>query len=81
MLERRLIDERTLIEVLSLQMGFPYVEPDYAEIDTKLFHRVPPKWYESHSFIPVRRENGTPPIRIVWPTIRGSASNCVVQPS
>ena len=60
LLERRLIDERTLIEVLSLQMGFPYVEPDFAEIDTKLFHRVPPKWYERHSFVPVRLENGTP---------------------
>jgi type IV pilus assembly protein PilB len=60
LVERRLIDERTLIEVFSLQLGYPYVEPDYTEIDPKLFHRVPPKWYESHSFIPVRLENGTP---------------------
>jgi type IV pilus assembly protein PilB len=60
LLERRLIDERSLIEVLSLQMGFPYVEPDFTEIDTKLFHRVPPKWYESHSFVPVRLEDGKP---------------------
>ena len=60
LLERRLVDERTLIEVLSLQMGFPYVEPDFAEIDPKLFHRVPLKWYESHSFIPMRLENGAP---------------------
>ena len=60
LLERRLVDERSLIEVLSLQMGFPYVEPDSTEIDPKLFQRVPPKWYESHSFIPVRIENGVP---------------------
>jgi type IV pilus assembly protein PilB len=60
LLERRLVDERTLIEVLSLQMGFPYVEPDFAEVDAKLFHRVPSKWYASHSFIPVRMENGVP---------------------
>ncbi len=60
LLERRLVDERTLIEVLSLQMGFPYVEPDFVEIDPKLFHRVPLKWYENHSFIPVRLENGAP---------------------
>jgi len=60
LLERRLVDERRLIEVLSLQMGFPYVEPDLAEIDPKLFHRVPPKWYENHSFIPVRIEDGAP---------------------
>ncbi len=58
MLERRLIDERTLIEVLSLQMGFPHVEPDFTEIDAKLFGRVPPKWYETHHFVPVRVEDG-----------------------
>jgi len=60
LLERRLIDERRLVEALSLQMGFPYVEPDAAEIDPKLFQRVPPKWHERHSFVPVRFENGAP---------------------
>jgi type IV pilus assembly protein PilB len=58
MLERRLVDERTLIEVLSLQMGFPHVDPDFAEIDAKLFSRVPSKWYETHNFVPVRVEDG-----------------------
>jgi len=59
-MERHLIDEHCLAEVLSLQLGCPYVEPDFAEIDPKLFHRVPSKWYENHSFIPVRLENGAP---------------------
>jgi type IV pilus assembly protein PilB len=68
LLERRMVDERTLIEVLSLQMGFPYVEPDYAEIDPKLFNRVPFKWYESHSFIPMQLEGGVPVVAFADPT-------------
>jgi type IV pilus assembly protein PilB len=67
LLERRLIDERRLIELLSLQMGFPYVEPDFTEIDPGLFGRVPPKWYENHSFLPVRIENGRPLIAFADP--------------
>ncbi len=70
LLERRLVDERTLIEVLSLQMGFPYVEPDYAEIDPKLFNRVPPKWYETHSFIPMHLESGVPVVAFADPMDR-----------
>ncbi|MFO7709394.1 MAG: ATPase, T2SS/T4P/T4SS family [Desulfobacterales bacterium] len=60
LLARRLIDERSLIEVLSLQMGFPYVEPDFAEIDPRLFLKVPAKWYETHHFVPVRMDDGKP---------------------
>jgi len=67
LLERRLVGERTLIEVLSLQMGFPYVDPDYAEIDPKLFNRVPSKWYESHSFVPIQMESGTPLVAFADP--------------
>ena len=67
LLERRMVDERTLIEVLSLQMGYPYVEPDYAEIDPKLFNRVPPKWHDSHSFIPVQMESGAPLVAFADP--------------
>jgi len=58
LLERRIIDERKLIEALSLQMGYPLIEPDFAAIDRDLFTRVPARWYEKHNLIPVRREGG-----------------------
>lgn len=67
LLERRLIDERSLIEVLSLQMGFPYVEPDFTEIDPRLFLKVPAKWYEAHHFVPVRMDDGKPLIAFADP--------------
>ena len=60
LIDRRLIDERTLIEVLSLQLGFVHVEPDCTEIDMELFAKAPAKCYEAHHFIPVRIEGGEP---------------------
>ncbi len=67
LLERRLIDERSLIEVLSQQMGFPYVDPDFVEIDPRLFFKVPSKTYETHGFVPVRIEEGKPLIAFADP--------------
>ena len=56
LLEHRLIDEQVLIEVLSLQMGFPEVEPEFTEIDQELFAKAPAKWYESHDVIPIQKQ-------------------------
>ncbi len=56
LLEHRLIDEKVLMEVLSLQMGFEQVEPEFTEIDHKLFSRAPARWYETHDVIPIRRQ-------------------------
>jgi len=56
LLEHRLIDEQVLFDVLSLQMGFPQIEPEFTEIDPKLFSRAPAKWYESHDVIPVQKQ-------------------------
>ncbi len=56
LLEHRLIDEQVLIEVLSLQMGFPQIEPEFTEIDQKLFSRASAKWYENHDVIPIQKQ-------------------------
>ena len=56
LMDQRLIDEQVLIEVLSLQMGFPQVEPEFSEIDPKLFGRAPARWYENHDVIPIQKE-------------------------
>lgn len=50
------IDEHKMIEVLSLQLGFPFVEPEFTEIDRELFSRATINVYETHHFIPIRRE-------------------------
>ena len=56
LLEHRLIDEQVLFDVLSLQMGFPQIEPEFTEIDQKLFARAPAKWYENHDVIPIQKQ-------------------------
>ena len=56
LLEHHLIDEQVLIEILSLQMGFTLVEPEFSQIDQKLFSRAPAKWYESHDVIPIQKQ-------------------------
>ena len=57
LLEHRLIDEQSLMEVLSLQMGFPQVEPEFTEIDPKLFSRAPAKWYEKYQVVPIQKQD------------------------
>ena len=56
LLQHRLIDEHALIEVLSLQMGFPLLEPEFSEIDQQLFNRANAKWYEKHDVVPIKKD-------------------------
>ncbi len=56
LVNHHLIDERKLIEVLSLQLGFPFVEPEFTTIDRQLFSTAPLRVYKSHNFIPIRYE-------------------------
>ncbi len=53
-----LLEERKLISVLSLQLGFPFIEPDLLKIDPDLFALGPVSQYRNHNFVPVRREDG-----------------------
>ncbi len=56
LLDQRFIDERSLIEMLSLQMGFPFLEPEFLELDPVLFKQVPYKLFMQNKFIPIRME-------------------------
>lgn len=51
-----LIEERKLISILSIQLGFPFIEPDFLKIDPELFKRGSVVQYQEHNFIPVRLE-------------------------
>ncbi len=56
LVDHNFIDERKFIEVLSIQMGFPYVDPQFTNVSAELFSKAPAKWYEEHPLIPVRVE-------------------------
>ncbi|PID72181.1 MAG: secretion system protein E [Desulfobulbus propionicus] len=60
LVKHNFIQEKLLIEVLSIQMGFPHVQPNLADIDRKLCQKVPTKIMRANSFIPVlRNEDGS----------------------
>ena len=50
------IDERKMIEVLSMQLGFPQVDPEFAEIDRTLLSRMSFQVCWTHHFIPIRKD-------------------------
>lgn len=50
------ISERKMIDVLSLQLGFPQIDPEFADIDRDLLKRAPQPICWAHNFIPVRRD-------------------------
>ncbi|MFH2057470.1 MAG: ATPase, T2SS/T4P/T4SS family [Pseudomonadota bacterium] len=54
LIDQRVIDENKLIEILSLQMGFPFLEPEFMELDHDLFQQVPFKMYMQNKFIPIK---------------------------
>lgn len=52
----RAVDEKNLIEMLSLQMGFPFLEPEFMELDHDLFNQVPYKLFMQNKFIPIKKQ-------------------------
>jgi len=56
LIDNRVIDEKGLIEILSLQMGFPFLEPEFMELDHDLFNQVPYKLFMQNKFIPVKKQ-------------------------
>jgi len=58
LVEHRFIDEMKFIEILSFQLGFKYLDPEFLEIDRALFFRAPEKWYDAHELIPIVTEDG-----------------------
>lgn len=64
------IKEQKLMEVLSLQMGYAYVDPRFTKNDIQLMKKVPPKLRERASFLPVRVEEGMTLVVFVDPLDR-----------
>jgi type IV pilus assembly protein PilB len=58
LVEYGFIDEHRLMEILASKLGYPFVEPVFADIDRELLAQVPPKMYTQHTFVPVAKENG-----------------------
>ncbi len=58
LVEQKFITEKKLIDTLSLQLGYPFIDPSYMNLDKSLFTMGNPKWYQNYHFVPVKREGG-----------------------
>lgn len=70
LVEQNCITERNLIEILSLQLAIPVIDPEFTEIDVHLFAKAPPTWYRFHALIPIRVEDGKILVAFPDPTDR-----------
>lgn len=57
LVEYGFIDEHRLMEILATKLGYPFVEPVFAEIDRELLAQVPTKMYTQHAFVPIARKD------------------------
>ncbi len=56
LVEQKFITEKKLIDTLSLQLGYPFIDPSYMTLDKSLFTMGNPKWFKNYHFVPVKRE-------------------------
>ena len=54
LIDNRVIEETSMVELLSMQMGFPYIEPEFIDLDQDLFAKVPYKMYMQDKYIPIK---------------------------
>lgn len=52
------IEEHRLMEILASKLGYPFVEPVFANIDRDLLTQVPIKVFAQHAFVPVAKNDG-----------------------
>jgi type IV pilus assembly protein PilB len=57
LVEKRLIQERQVVDVLADQLGFPSVEPTFSELDRDLLGLVKPDWCRRHQAMPLKRDD------------------------
>ncbi len=67
-----LIDQKFLVEddfldLLSIQLGFPHLDPEVDDIDKKLLAKGTIKWYRQHTILPMYQKEGKPLIAFADP--------------
>jgi type IV pilus assembly protein PilB len=59
LIDSRFIDAYKLAEVLAFQLGMPYLEPSFTEIDKSLLSKEGMRWYNEYTFMPIRKQDGS----------------------
>ena len=59
LVKHNFIDEQVFIEVLSIQMGYPFIEPGLTNIDRAQCDKVPKNLLSGHCFVPIKSDDNT----------------------
>jgi type IV pilus assembly protein PilB len=51
------IKEFKLLEALSLQLGYPFVDPRFTSLDMSLLHQVPVSYRSKATYVPIERQD------------------------
>jgi len=65
--ERRFLDEKALMEVFSVQLGYPKLSPTAERLEPELLNLAPMKWYREHELIPLTRRDGAVVLALTYP--------------
>lgn len=57
LVKHNFIDEQLFIEILSIQMGYSFIEPSLTNIDRELCDRIPKTMMLTHNFIPIKSDD------------------------
>ena len=72
LVEHRFIEEQKLAEVLSYQLGLPFVELELSSIDKALLMKANAQIYAEHYFLPVHQQEGHILVAFVDPLDRAA---------
>ena len=59
LVKHNFIDEQVFIEILSIQMGYAFMEPGLNTIDRERCEKIPKTVMAAHSFIPIKSDDGS----------------------
>ena len=67
LVKHNFIDEQVFIEILSIQMGYPFIEPGLNTIDRERCEKIPNNLMATLGFIPIKSDDGSVRVAFVDP--------------
>jgi type IV pilus assembly protein PilB len=65
--DNHFLEEKALIEMFSLQLGYLRLSPNAERLDPELMNRAPPRWFRQNEFIPLSRRDDKVVVAFVYP--------------
>jgi len=67
LVDHRFLEEKGLLEVFSLLLGYPKLSPTAERQDLEVFRLAPAKWYRENEIIPLGRRDGAVVLALAYP--------------